>query len=451
MKRFVYGLVAFMTTMLWSCSDSDDILSKEPGGMPAETVEQTLCIVNSDGEKVTSFSHDFGEYYLDINVEGEWELISDVSFLAPAQTKGTGPQRVPLLVGNNWTEQRTGSITLRSKQPISRGGDTRSACVYATQEDNPNLDEVKTIFSSNRGTGYSYTPNTNFTMGTNIEIFNMKNLETLQKDAPYLLYTDDYIPHVEETVMTALSDHELSSKLAVSASLDLKFSKFSVNVSGHFDGKKEESTTSEYAVKRLKSYMFSREINWPNLLSLASANKENESQVFSPGFIYLRDQFLAGIESATTDEEKETACKEFISKVGPCFIAKGVMGCTMDYYIKVDKSLLSDSLTVGGALELKILESIEVKGEGEYSEDEKKVMKNTEACITVRGGDVKQVSIITTGGSLENKDFLAWQQSVTPIQSVLVDMKLEPIYYLICDDEARQILRDYIESVLQSN
>ncbi len=450
MKQFAFRILTLIAIMLWSCSDNDNLLTGEPE-LPAETKGSVFSIVNADGEKVSEFSHNFGKYFLDINVDGEWEIESDATFLAPAVKKGIGPKRVPLIVGSNWAEQRAGGITLRTSQPISRGGDGMSAYVSATQEGNPNLDEVKSLFSSNRGAGYSYTPNTNFTLGTNIEVFNMKNLDSLQRSGNYLLYVDDYIAHVEESILTASSDHELSSKLAVSASLDFGYSNFSINVSGHFDGGKEESETSEYAVKRVKSYMFSREINWANLLSIAASSKEKDSQVFSPGFIYLRNKFLTSVKSASTQGEKNVACKEFISKVGPTFIAKGVMGCTLDYYIKASKTVLKEGMTVGGALELKFAESIKVEGEGEYTAEEKNITKNTEASIVVRGGDVKKVSIITTGGALANEEFIAWQQSVTPLQSVLVDMRLEPIYYLIEDDDARQILRDYIESVLKSN
>lgn len=66
-------------------------------------------------------------------------------------------------------------------------------------------------------------------------------------------------------------------------------------------------------------------------------------------------------------------------------------------------------------------------------------MKNVEAKINVRGGDVSQVSILTTGGTLENEDLLAWQQSIEPKSAVMIDMKLVPIYLLISDQAAKHI------------
>ena len=52
----------------------------------------------------------------------------------------------------------------------------------------------------------------------------------------------------------------------------------------------------------------------------------------------------------------------------------------LDYYISVDKSLLKDGMTAGGALEFKLKVSIgiDVKGEGDYSQDQKNILEKTE-------------------------------------------------------------------------
>ena len=74
-------------------------------------------------------------------------------------------------------------------------------------------------------------------------------------------------------------------------------------------------------------------------------------------------------------------------------------------------------------------------------------MKNVEAKINVRGGDVSQVSILTTGGTLKNEKLLAWQQSIEPKSAVMIDMKLVPIYLLISDQAAKTYLQSYLESI----
>ncbi|MGG6547029.1 UNVERIFIED_CONTAM: MAC/perforin domain-containing protein, partial [Prevotella sp. 15_C9] len=97
-----------------------------------------------------------------------------------------------------------------------------------------------------------------------------------------------------------------------------------------------------------------------------------------------------------------------------------------------------DGMTAGGALEFKLKVSIgiDVKGEGDYSQDQKNILEKTEAKVNIRGGNVNEVCILATGGVLENEQVLSWQQSVEPSTAVMIDMKLVPIYLLINDQTA---------------
>ena len=74
-------------------------------------------------------------------------------------------------------------------------------------------------------------------------------------------------------------------------------------------------------------------------------------------------------------------------------------------------------------------------------------MKNVEAKINVRGGEVSKVSILSTGGTLENKVLLDWQQSITPQKAVMIDMKLVPISLLMTNPVAKAHLQEYLETV----
>ena len=65
------------------------------------------------------------------------------------------------------------------------------------------------------------------------------------------------------------------------------------------------------------------------------------------------------------------------------------------------------------------------------------------ACADERKIDL----ILTTGGTLENEDLLAWQQSIEPKSAVMIDMKLVPIYLLISDQAAKTYLQSYLESI----
>lgn len=104
-------------------------------------------------------------------------------------------------------------------------------------------------------------------------------------------------------------------------------------------------------------------------------------------------------------------------------------------------------MTAGGALEFKLKVSIgiDVKGEGDYSQDQKNILEKTEAKVNIRGGNVNEVCILATGGVLENEQVLSWQQSVEPSTAVMIDMKLVPIYLLINDQTAHDALKAYVD------
>ena len=76
-------------------------------------------------------------------------------------------------------------------------------------------------------------------------------------------------------------------------------------------------------------------------------------------------------------------------------------------------------------------------------------MSKTTATVKVRGGDVSQVCILVTGGDLYNDQVTAWQNSCRPTLAVMVDMSLVPIYVLIADKDAREVLMNYFNLKLR--
>ena len=72
-------------------------------------------------------------------------------------------------------------------------------------------------------------------------------------------------------------------------------------------------------------------------------------------------------------------------------------------------------------------------------------MAKTTATVKVRGGDVSQVCVLVTGGSLDDSDVTAWQNSCIPSMAAMVDMSLIPIYVLIVNDYAREVLTSYFK------
>jgi hypothetical protein len=119
--------------------------------------------------------------------------------------------------------------------------------------------------------------------------------------------------------------------------------------------------------------------------------------------------------------------------------------------------LLRDTLGVKVALEAKFQTTVKAKqvsGGGnigiEITKDVKELTSKTTATAKVRGGDVSMVSILTNGGAMDNGDetISAWQNSCSPALAVMVDMTLIPIYAIISDAYAREVLTNYFNTKL---
>lgn len=439
-------LMAGFGLSLSSCSE-DQLAEELNQGQDTVLENATLTLTNADGLEVNNLPAGFGMYYLNVKAEGKWTLKTSSDFLALDQTIGEGSARVKLLVGNNWGGARAGGVTIYSRS----GSQTRAAeegpTTTVTQGSQFDPGEVAGMFTSNLGAGYSYQPYENYCLGTHIQLFNLHNLAKAEDTLGIQLMEDAIYPEVVEQVTTADSEEDLSKKLSVAASVNLDFNAFSADVKGAYGSSSSSTEKRQFAVKRMRSSQYTREVHYANIIAKAAESEENEKNLLAPGFIQLRDRFLREIDAAGNDTVKiNAACQMLVDELGPCFVSKAQMGCVLDYYISASEKLLSDTMTVSGALDIKFQTSVSVSGEGAYSDEQKSRVKNVDAKINVRGGDVNQVSILTTGGQLENEAVLAWQQSMSPKSAVMIDMRLEPIYLLFPDGNARTYLYRYLVS-----
>jgi len=79
-----------------------------------------------------------------------------------------------------------------------------------------------------------------------------------------------------------------------------------------------------------------------------------------------------------------------------------------------------------------------------------KCSRNSTSHITARGGDLSLVTAFTTGqkATLDQSTLAKWQRTVTPQDAALIDIRLVPIYEVIYDKKARDILRSYMNKSL---
>jgi len=459
-RNISYSVLVLAAALAAACSGSEDMIGNEMTGGESSTAP--LTILGSSGGGIVNTGASYGEYNAFINVPGKWSVATSKGLANVYPSSGEGPTAAIVQVGENWGAVRENVLTLESQESTTRAdGDQYNLSIV--QASNPAMDSVSTVFSTNKGAGYSYMPGGDYCDGALIQLFNLVTLDSMQRATGVRLISDVIYPETTQEVLTAESESGLTKSLTVNASIGMNFS--AVKSKGKSGGSgsgsvgvgvgkgHEEKSKNKYALKRQKTTQFTREIQYMNIMALLekATTREDSMKLLSPGFLSVQKTFAKDIAAAKGNTTKQyDLCSKFLDEFGPCFISKSVMGCVLDYQISVDSTLLRDTLGVKVALEASFQTKIknkDVGGSGSFnigvSKEAKELLSKTTATVKVRGGDVSQVCILVTGGSLTDSDVTAWQNSCTPTRAVMVDMTLIPIYVLITDAYARDVMRDY--------
>lgn len=460
-SRSVLVLVAALAT---ACSGSEDMIGNEGTGSESNA---PFFILGTSGSDIVNTGASYGEYTAYINVPGKWSIATSKGLANVYPSSGEGPTTAIVQVGENWGAARENVLTLKSEEVVTRAGGDNQTSLSIVQASNPSLDAVSKVFSANKGAGYSYMPGGEYCDGALIQLFNLVTLDSIQRATGVRLISDVIFPETVQEIITANSEDAIVNNLTVNASAGLNLGlvkgkgtgsgSISVGVgTGH-----EEKSINKYALKRQKTTQFMREIQYMNIMALLekATTREDSMKLLSPGFLSVQETFAKNIAAAKGNTTKQyDICSRFLDEIGPCFISKAAMGAVLDYQISVDSTLLRDTLGVKVALEAKFQTQIkcrEVGGKGSFnigvSKEGKELMSKTTATVKVRGGDVSQVCILVTGGELYDSDVTAWQNSCLPERAAMVDMTLIPIYTLIADAYAREVLMSYFDVKLRDN
>ena len=458
-SRSVLVLVAALAT---ACSGSEDMIGNEGTGSESNA---PFSILGTSGSDIVNTGASYGEYTAYINVPGKWSIATSKGLANVYPSSGEGPTTAIVQVGENWGAARENVLTLKSEEVVTRAGGDNQTSLSIVQASNPSLDAVSKVFSANKGAGYSYMPGGEFCSGAMIPLFNLATLDSMQRATGVRLISDVVFPQTTQSVMTGDSEEAITKGLHVGVSLGLDLGKVKNKGTGSGSvgvdvGKlHEEKSINKYALKRLKTTQFTREIHYMNLMSLLeqTTSRDMQEKLLSPGFLSVQKRFAKEIAAEKGNTTKQyILCDRFLSEVGPCFISKSAMGTSLDYQISVDSTALRDTLTVKVALEASFQTNIknkQVSGKGSFdigvSKEATDLKSKTTATVKVRGGDVSKVCILVTGGQLDDSDVSAWQNSCTPTRAVMVDMVLIPIYVLITDTYARDVLTNYFNLKLK--
>jgi hypothetical protein len=473
MNRYIsYTLLVLAVVFAAACSSSEDMIGSERAGSESTA---PITILGSPASSVVNTGAQYGEYTASINVPGKWSIATSKGLANVYPSSGEGPTTALVQVGENWGAVRENVLMLTAQDATTRAGDANESNykLSIVQSGNPELDSLSKVFSANKGAGYSYMPGGEYCDGTVIQLFNLVTLDSIQRAKGVRLISDVIYPTTSQEYVTSNSESGLTKALVLNASVGVNFGavkdkktgkeKGSGSGSGGFgvDKGHEEKSKNKFCLKRLKSTQFTREIQYMNIMVLLeqATTREDTIKLLSPGFYSVQKTFAKDIADAKGKTAKQyELCDKFLSEFGPCFISKASMGTVLDYQISVDSTALSDKLNVQVALEASFQTKIkgkDISGGGSLDigvfNESKEVTEKTTATVKVRGGDVSQVCILVTGGVLADSDVTAWQNSCRPGLAVMVDMSLVPIYVLIFDAYAREVLMNYFSMKLKAN
>jgi hypothetical protein len=447
-----------------ACSSSEDMIGNEFTG--GERGPAPFSILGTSGSGVVNTDASYGEYTAFINVPGKWSVATSKGLTNIYPSSGEGPTMAVVQVGENWGALRENVLTLTTQEGVTRAAGDYSYSMSIVQSGNPALDSVSAVFSSCKGAGYSYMPGGEYCDGALIQLFNLVTLDSIQRATGVRLISDDILPQTSQEYLTANGEEALKKALTVNASLGVNFGDVKDKGSGSgsigvdVEKNNEKKSKNKFALKRQKNTQFTREIHYMNVMALLekASTREEKRKLLSPGFLSVQESFAKEIAAAKGNTAKQyDICDKFLGETGPCFISKSVMGTVLDYQISVDSTALRDTLDISVALEASFQTKVENKdagGEGSagitITKDITEMLKKTTATIRVHGGDVSQVCILVSGGKLNDSDVTAWQNSCRPALAAMVDMVLVPIYGLIADAYAREVLKDYFSVKLKN-
>lgn len=338
------------------------------------------------------------------------------------------------------------------------------------------LKKVEDAIGAIRGAGYTYRDNELYCVGTDMEVFNMRKLHDMEKKYNTSYLIDDYTPFTDQKFIYTESTKALKDSLAVDVGIGVGAGVFSVDVDVAFNKKKIENKKNYYSLMRLRQSYFQRELGYLNLReqvanAIAASSVANTypsidadslakvvpffKEAYAPGFANVMQKFIRKIHAAPTAFTASGICREFIEEVGPSFVYRSVLGCSLDYYNATAMDSVATSLDVKVALEMSVqikFITISASVSTEYKDAAMKCSRNSTSHITARGGNLALVTAFTTGqqATLDQSTLVKWQKTVTPQDAALIDIRLVPIYEVIYDAKTRNILRSYMNKTLQS-
>ncbi|MBQ3768294.1 MAG: hypothetical protein II866_04780 [Prevotella sp.] len=468
-KQFFVAVMALAA--FTACSDAN--LAEGESGINELNFDIPMyssVLTDASGQAISNVSADQGTYYLNIKTDGLWYIeTADNMEFTPTKMYGEGSARVPVLIGNNWAENRQLSYNVKflSKDgAFTRAGDGTQT---VTQDALTSIERFKKVVNSNVFVGYGYqrTKSPVAELCTGIQIFRMEAMNEIDS-----LVKHDFAPETKEEYFYHTSDSMMDKLVAVKGNPGGNFGSVKLGLSSDVNVNRVSHTGHTVVQKSLTRSMYSRELAWEK----AWFNDAN----YSEGYKYYKKLFISQFKAAGEDAtKKKAAADEFFRIVGTHFITKCLLGCELNYRMTVDSSKVVKSTDVKAALDFKwqqqikdttgvdsvtkakILEQMKdstklknffFSGNVQVTDAQFNAASSTRAKVKARGNDVQLVNILATGGSLNCTDLAQWMLGAEPEKAAMVGMQVHPIYDIFDgsvaesdEAKAREYLVKYID------
>ena len=343
MKQFFVAVVALAA--FTACSDAN--LAEGESGINELNFDIPMyssVLTDASGQAISNVSADQGTYYLNIKTDGLWYIeTADNMEFTPTKMYGEGSARVPVLIGNNWAENRQLSYNVKflSKDgAFTRAGDGTQT---VTQDALTSIERFKKVVNSNVFVGYGYqrTKSPVAELCTGIQIFRMEAMNEIDS-----LVKHDFAPETKEEYFYHTSDSMMDKLVAVKGNPGGNFGSVKLGLSADVNVNRVSHTGHTVVQKSLTRSMYSRELAWEK----AWFNDAN----YSEGYKYYKKLFISQFKAAGEDAtKKKAAADEFFRIVGTHFITKCLLGCELNYRMTVDSSKVVKSTDVKAALDFK--------------------------------------------------------------------------------------------------
>ena len=234
-----------------------------------------------------------------------------------------------------------------------------------------------------RAVGYTYATGAEYLEGVAFNIFNLNYLDSIQYVKGLNFISDDYTPYSEEQVITGETRSAVSKQLALSSSVGANFIVADIKVTGNYSKGSVEESQSVFAMKRTKRVAYCRGLHYKNVMMYYK--ETGDSMVF-----------------------------DFVDKWGRGFVTRAFMGGVLEYTLQIEKSALTETMSVGTALEASIGLIIGVQtSTSTQTDDFSKISRDRyNMDIHVRGGDVQAVTAVLSGDKSSPQGIKEWLASV---------------------------------------